>query len=345
MIPVAVLVTALSSCTSGAAPASAAGPADGTTSGSILLSVQLLGDASGTVTAPGVGLTCSAIQGDASGTSRLCWALVPASTPPKVVRLTATPGGPDARFSGWGGSCVGAGTCDLTMAGAASVTAVFTALGGTGPALAGVVDPTAFGARCDGATDDAPALLAATQAAAKAGDGLLVPCKLRLASGSIAIDATIQFVGAGGFALQPGATLALHGPLLGSWSRIFFLNGGSLLVQVPNARVYPQWWGAKGDGVADDAPAIQAAIDAASRAPIDDFEWNQGVGGTVSLPRGVYRIASPLVVRGDAVRIEGHGAHTTALRADLGPSSDVLTVGDGTGAGRNVFLTDFSVYA
>ena len=240
---------------------------------------------------------------------------------------------------------MGAGTCDLTMAGAASVTAVFTALGGPGQAPAGVVDPTAFGARCDGAADDAPALLAATQAAAKAGEAMLVPCKLRLASGAIAIDATTQFVGAGGFDLQPGASLALHGPLLGSWSRIFFLNGGSLLVQVPNARVYPQWWGAKGDGVADDAPAIQAAIDAASRAAIDDFEWNQGVGGTVSLPRGVYRIASPLVVRGDAVRIEGHGAHTTALRADMDPTSDVLTVGDGTGAGRNVFLTDFSVYA
>lgn len=349
MIPLAVLVTALSSCTGSRPEPSAAAPspgaAGGTGDGSVLLSVQLLGDASGTVTAPGVGLTCSGIQGDASGTSRLCWALLPASTPPRVVRLTATPGGPDARFSGWGGSCAGAGSCDLTMAGAASVTAVFTALGGAAPAPAGVVDPVAFGARCDGVSDDAPALLAATQAAAKSGDGLLVPCKLRLASGTIAVDAAIQLVGAGGFDLQPGASLALHGPLLGSWSRIFFLNGGSLLVRVPNARVYPQWWGAKGDGVADDAPAIQAAIDAASRTAIDDFEWNQGVGGTVSLPRGVYRIASPLAVRGDAVRIEGHGAHTTALRADLDPASDVVTVGDGTGAGRNVFLTDFSVYA
>jgi hypothetical protein len=207
-----------------------------------------------------------------------------------------------------------------------------------------VVDPVSFGARCDGVADDAPALLAAAEAAARTGDTILVPCKLRLASGAVTVPVAVQFIGAGGFDLQPGASLALRGPLLGSGSRIFFLNGGALSVQVPNARVVPQWWGAKGDGVADDAPAIQAAIDAASRAAIDTFEWNQGVGGTVSLPRGIYRVASPLTVRGDAVRVEGHGAHTTALRADMDASSDVLTVGDGSGAGRNVVLTDFTIY-
>jgi hypothetical protein len=326
--------------TLGETPASAGASA----AGSLLLSVQLLGDAAGTVTASGVALECSALQGDPSTSSRLCWALVPASTPPRAVRLMASPAGPDARFSGWGGSCAGAGACDLTMSGAASVTAVFTALAGASQPSVGVVDPVSFGARCDGVADDAPALLAATVAAARTGDALVVPCKLRLASGAVTVPVTVQLVGAGGFDLQPGSSLALRGALLGSWSRIFFLNGGALSVQVPNARVYPQWWGAKGDGVADDAPAIQAAIDAASRTAIDPFEWNQGVGGTVSLPRGVYRVASPLTVRGDAVRLEGHGAHTTSIRADMDGSSDVLTVGDGSGAGRNVILADFTVY-
>ena len=328
--------------TSGEAPA--AGGAGTAVPGSLLLSVQLLGDAPGTVTASGAALACSALQGDGSTGARMCWALVPASSPPRTVRLTATPGGPDARFSGWGGNCAGATSCDLAMAGAASVTAVFTALGGSAPPPAGLSDPTAYGARCDGASDDAPALQAAADAAARSGDSLVVTCRLRLASGAIGVGSAVQFVGGGGFDLQPGAALTLRGALLGSWSRIFFLNGGTLDVQAPNARVYPQWWGARGDGVADDAPAIQAAIDAASHAAIDSFEWNQGVGGTVSLPRGVYRVASPLAVRGDAVRIEGHGAHTTALRADMGVSSDVLTVGDGSGAGRNVFLADFTIY-
>ena len=31
-------------------------------------------------------------------------------------------------------------------------------------------------------------------------------------------------------------------------------------MQVPNARVYPQWWGAKGDGVADDTDAISVLV-------------------------------------------------------------------------------------
>jgi hypothetical protein len=345
----AAAAASVAACAAGKSePAAPSAPGEtasaGGTAGSLLLSVQLLGDAAGTVTASGAVLTCSALQGDVSTGARLCWALVPAASPPRTVRLTATPGGPDARFSGWGGSCTGATSCDLAMAGAATVTAAFTALGGSAPPPAGLSDPTAYGARCDGASDDAPALQAATDAAARSGDTLVVPCRLRLASGAITVGAAVQFVGGGSFDLQPGAALTLRGALLGSWSRIFFLNGGSLVVQVPNARVVPQWWGAKGDGVADDAPALQAAIDAASRAAIDPFEWNQGVGGTVSLPRGVYRIAAPLAIRGDAVRIEGHGAHTTSLRADMDAASDVLTVGDGSGAGRNVFLTDFTIY-
>ncbi len=347
--PITALVAAalLSACTAPGRETSAPSTAGETpaSDGSLLLSVQLAGDAPGTVTAAGVTLTCSPVQGDPGGTGRLCWALVPRSSPPRTLRLTASPGSPDARFAGWSGSCTGAGTCDVAMAGAVSVSALFTSVGAQAQAPTGVADPVTFGARCDGTFDDAPALQAAVDAAAKAGDTLLVPCRLRLDSGTVTVASAVQMVGSGGFDLRPGSALSLRGPILGSWSRIFFLNGGTLSVEVPNDRLYPQWWGARGDGVADDAPAIQAAIDAASRAAIDPFEWNQGVGGTVSIPRGVYRIRSPLVVRGDAVRIEGQGAHGTALRADMDATRDVLTVGDGSGAGRNVVLADFTVYA
>jgi hypothetical protein len=307
--------------------------------------VQLVGDARGTVTASGATLACSAVVGDAATGTRMCWALVPAASPPRIVRLEASPEGPDARFSGWGGSCAGAAACELSMSGAATVTASFTALAGAAARPTGMTNPIAHGARCDGVADDGPALLAASEAAARTGDTIVVSCRLRVASGSATIETPVQVVGPGAFDLQAGGALTLRGPILGPVTRIFHLNGGQLVVQVPNARIYPQWWGARGDGVADDAPAIQAAIDAASRPAQDPFEWNQGVGGTVALPRGVYRIAAPLVVRGDAVRVEGHGAHTTALRADLDVRRDLITVGDGSGAGRNVVLSDFTLYA
>jgi hypothetical protein len=58
-------------------------------------------------------------------------------------------------------------------------------------------------------------------------------------------------------------------------------------------------YGARGDGTADDAPAVQAAIDAAVRAG----------GGTVALQTGTYAIASTLrLVEASGVRIQGLGA-------------------------------------
>ncbi|MGA8892011.1 MAG: hypothetical protein WB493_10610, partial [Anaeromyxobacteraceae bacterium] len=94
--------------------------------GSLLLSVHLVGDARGTVTASGATLTCSALVGEAATATRMCWALVPSASPPRTVRLEASPEGPDARFSGWGGNCSGVAACELSMSGAASVTAGFT---------------------------------------------------------------------------------------------------------------------------------------------------------------------------------------------------------------------------
>src|SRR4051812_5628015 len=56
--------------------------------------------------------------------------------------------------------------------------------------------------------------------------------------------------------------------------------------------------GIVGDGVADDAPAIQAAIDAAA-----------GRGGAVFLPAGRYRLAAALQAR-SGVTLAGDGAAT-----------------------------------
>lgn len=68
---------------------------------------------------------------------------------------------------------------------------------------------------------------------------------------------------------------------------------GSELVPAFNIRAY----GAMGDGTHDDTAAIQAAITAA-----------QAVGGTVRIPRGLYRLTASLVVS-SYVAIEGDGCH------------------------------------
>src|SRR4029077_14909209 len=55
--------------------------------------------------------------------------------------------------------------------------------------------------------------------------------------------------------------------------------------------------GALGDGVHDDAPALQAALDRLA-AP----------GGVLELPAGTYLLGAPLVLRGDGITVRGDGA-------------------------------------
>ena len=76
-------------------------------------------------------------------------------------------------------------------------------------------------------------------------------------------------------------------------------------------------YGARGDGIADDGPAIQRAVDAALA----------GGGGTVYLPAGRYRIATPVVadpVRGTSgwgrLAVQGAGMQVTRIEADVAPA-------------------------
>lgn len=79
-------------------------------------------------------------------------------------------------------------------------------------------------------------------------------------------------------------------------------------------------YGAKGDGVTDDAPAIQAALDAEGRA---------------FLPPGTYRLGSRVQVTRSGGGVVGAGAGSTVLKPDaslttgtlsvLSPSNDTLT--------------------
>jgi hypothetical protein len=76
-------------------------------------------------------------------------------------------------------------------------------------------------------------------------------------------------------------------------------------------------FGAQGDGIADDGPAVQRAVDAALA----------GGGGTIYLPAGTYRVATPIVpypVRGTSgwgrLAVQGAGTQVTRLIADVAPA-------------------------
>lgn len=86
-------------------------------------------------------------------------------------------------------------------------------------------------------------------------------------------------------------------------------NEGTVLVDVNGKRykriysgaINARWFGAKGDGIQDDAAALQAAIDAGP--------------GTILLPRGTYRITVPLSLHGHNVLLAGEGMEVTTIVA------------------------------
>lgn len=95
------------------------------------------------------------------------------------------------------------------------------------------------------------------------------------------------------FEVEPGAEIVVRdGQTLGISSpshvrcperqKIFSCSGMGKVAFGNGGTLYPGWWGAVADGMTDDSPAIQAAIDAGTN------------GSTVFYPPGVYLIGTPL---------------------------------------------------
>src|SRR5262245_18758225 len=81
------------------------------------------------------------------------------------------------------------------------------------------------------------------------------------------------------------------------------VNGGGLVLNVKDKP-----FGAVGDGVTNDAPAINKALDLARKTG----EYGQGVQGTVVyIPPGIYRLDSPVDLNGLQFNVVGAGSFQT----------------------------------
>src|SRR5437870_4482009 len=120
---------------------------------------------------------------------------------------------------------------------------------------------------------------------------LVIPSAQNVTSDlSIPANVTLKFTGQGQLYLRAGTTLTILGPIEAAIRPIFVgpgkisFNAHSYLTPFLK-EVYPQWWGAQGNGTADDTAAIQAAIDSLPYT-----------GGVISIPNGTYRLTAPLII-------------------------------------------------
>ena len=94
---------------------------------------------------------------------------------------------------------------------------------------------------------------------------------------------------------------------------------------IPVVNVKDPGYDAKGDGVTDDAGAIQDAIDAAA--------VNRGI---VFLPPGTYRLTTGLTINTSGVSLVGSGALTTTLNVDAVTGYAITVAGSGTGSANHI---------
>lgn len=167
----------------------------------------------------------------------------------------------------------------------------------------GGVDVRDYGAVGDGRTDDTRAFRRALEAIG--GD----EGTIRIVRGSYRVEG-ISFPGTVTLAFRDGGTL--HVPAGGrievnaavdAGMREIFAGAGSVQGRIQARYVYPQWFGARGDGVHDDAPALQRAADLATSS----------MGRTLFIPEGEYRFESDVVFRSD---VESRGLLVKEMEID-----------------------------
>jgi hypothetical protein len=87
---------------------------------------------------------------------------------------------------------------------------------------------------------------------------------------------------------------------------------------------------------------------AASRTVIEVIDWNQGAGGTVFLPRGVYKITSQLAWTADNITLRGEGMMASAIKVEISSNpttTDAIKIGNAAvGGGRRANIRDLSIY-
>lgn len=145
------------------------------------------------------------------------------------------------------------------------------------------IDVMTYGALGDGSTNDTVAINAAITAVGSAKSTIIFPTgTYRIVSNlTIPNNITIWFMRGAMLSPDSGFTVTIVGTIRDTIERIF-TGDGAVVISGVVKEVYPQWWGAVGDGVTDNQPFFQHAVDC----------LNAVSGGTIFVPRGTYMFNS-----------------------------------------------------
>lgn len=150
---------------------------------------------------------------------------------------------------------------------------------------------------------------------------------------ALTIDALIGIRVLKGNIISLGAyNLTINGVIDAGLYKVFDDSGaGAVAGPLGVDEVYPQWWGALGDGINDDSIPIQSAIEASARTWGVGGEWT---GAVVKITGGRYVIGSTLTIQNNAgVSLVGQGktksnliaGSTTMTVIDMGSSNNART--------------------
>lgn len=149
---------------------------------------------------------------------------------------------------------------------------------GDGVSLPGGSSVKSFNAVGDGATDDSDAILSAVNSGNK---NVAIPQGNYRIGKNITIPSGMTLHFADGAVLEPdsGVTVTINAGISAGLTQIFGGSGtiaGSLNV----TEVYPEWWGAAGDGITDDTNALESAFATMKRCLLTGI---YGVSSTITV--------------------------------------------------------------
>lgn len=167
----------------------------------------------------------------------------------------------------------------------------------------GVLDIREFGAAGDGETDDTEIFRRAIEEIGDEEARIEITGSRFLVEGiEFPSNITLSFRNSGMLHVPADGAIRIDGAVQAGITEIFS-GEGSVTGRIDNLHVYPQWFGARGDGMHDDSPALQRAADLAAEA----------LGKTLFIPDGEYLFENDIVLRAN---VENRGLLVKEIEID-----------------------------